>query len=164
MRKKFILFKRGKYKGYSIDKAYIYKNLFYLLSIFLADEKIGKSLKGNKDPLWEIFSTEEEITHLIINCAILARIIRDQKKKRNKNLKNIVGEVTQKKRIKKLSLSEAWNKIIHAKDIQLLAKEIKRGLLYLEPKIILIGKRDNIKWKAEIDILKFIRNYIAFIK
>jgi hypothetical protein len=51
MENKFRIVQRGKYKGYPVQQKYIHRDLFYLLSIFLADEKITNLLEGFKDPL-----------------------------------------------------------------------------------------------------------------
>lgn len=151
-------------RGYVVDYKYIYKDLFYLLSIFLADERISKEIKGPDDPLLKILSTEEDITSILIRSAAIARIIINQKKIKINEKNSVVGNLEQHGKIGVLSLREACNKIIHADNVLFEVVEIKKGLFAREPGIMLVGKKNGEKWEAEIDILEFIRKYIKYIK
>lgn len=160
--------KKGKHKGYTIKIENVYRDLFYLLTIFLSDEKIAKTFRSNKDQLHKICGVnDDEIARLVINCATTARIIMDQKKK-NTNGTHSVGiwiENTKKpNKIKKLSIREACNKIIHAKELQFEVKKVKKDIYSLKPKLILIGDYNDQTWEVEINIIEFIRKYIQFIK
>ena len=52
-------------------------------------------------------------------------------------------------------MREACNKIIHAKEIEI--------LLPNKPEIVLRGKKGNEFWKANFDILEFTRKAMSFL-
>lgn len=163
MSEKIKAFKTEDEMGYWIDPNSVYTDLHNLLCIFLADEKYSKIIKGSKDPLWELASlAEKEITRILINSAIVARIIDDQKDSSSsfsaQSLECGLLIVDNKKSI--LTLREACNKIIHAKNIGFEITETATKYSFVESKILLTGKKNGKNWDAEINVVDYIRSYL----
>lgn len=150
-------------KGYSFDLKRIRVELFHLLSIFLADEKYSQILIDENDPLWELASFgEPEVTRMLINSAVVGRVIDDREEyflpKDNSHCGSLIRDIDNPAS-EGLSLREAFNKIIHATEFELVITEVDGKFSYLEPIIHLLGSHGSQKWEAELNIVEYIREY-----
>lgn len=155
-------FKIDKETGYWIDPRSVYVDLHNLLCIFLAEEAYAKILNGEKDPLWALASiAEKEITRILINSAIVARIIDDQKNENSFNDESLnCGSLFEGEKKSILTLRFACNKIIHADDIGIVIVDKGTKFSFIKSKIILTGRLHSKEWNAEIDIINYIRSYL----
>jgi len=158
---------------YLLDEQEISEELIMLLAIFNASKANHKFLDpiANSNILLPIFYTEWRIIQKnLIATAMKLRIIDDQFKKYSTMVvfsESLVGWLIEgKNKSKDLFFREACNKIIHA--INFLPKTSPENKLecdqYYLPKINLEGIQGNIKWKAEVDIKKYICDGLSFIK
>lgn len=159
---------------YLFDESEISKELIILLATFNASKTNHELLNpiANSGGLLTIFYTEWGIIQdNLIATAIKLRIIDDQFKKHFIKpvflYDNIVGQLTKgKNEPQSLYFREACNKIIHA--IKFLPNtspknKPERDQHYL-PKIDIEGTQGKIKWKAVIDIKKYVCNGLSLIK
>ena len=141
---------------YLFEEEELSKELLILLSVFNSSKINNKILLPlmNSSDILEIFPTEFFlIQENLISSAIKLRVIDDQFIKHSKNnpiSKNIVGSLNEKSQHKGLIFREACNKIIHA------IKFTPVGSKFYLPKIILEGEKNDVKWLAKLDIIKYV--------
>jgi hypothetical protein len=152
-------------EGVPVNPSNIDLASFRLLSIFLSDKEIQQLRAKNKFKIPDelIFQIKhDQITHLLVEIAILYRILDNQLPKdvmyEKARMKRIVGSLYEPVGSKKqgLTMREACNKIIHAVGINFEIRKLSklnRGYLY--PKIYIYGKKGQTDWKAILDIVKF---------
>lgn len=157
---------------YLFDEQAIERDIVCLLSIINASEK-NHSLLSKHLPGAGIFYTEWIlIQELLIGTAVRLRLIDDLLKDIEKTMPcsiRSVGTLTSlyDKNPVGLSLREACNKIIHAKEFipqSSVAREIDgvEDRVYL-PSIKLVGKKNNIVWNATLDIEKYCACALTFL-
>lgn len=144
--------------------------LHRLLSGFLASRNFA-SLRTPRpdrefDPIFHIQKVEEdEISRLLLNLAIVARVIDDRNNsalnKVGSNCGQLVKDIATKSEIT-LSLREACNKIIHAEQISF-DRDTVDGKSYLRPTIYLTGKRNDKEWSATLNVIDFAKDYFALV-
>ena len=141
-----------------------------LLAIFLASKNFAKlceNYPGQKfDPIYKIQEVEEdEITRILLNLAITARVIDDRESRvfeligsdcgtLQKNIASIETEI--------LELREACNKIIHANKVRFDMEELNTQR-YLNPIIYLYGSSQGKEWRAQLDVIKFSKEYVLLV-
>jgi len=153
------------HEGVPVNRSNIELASFRLLSNFLSDKEFQELRAKNKFKIPDelIFPIKhDQIIHLLIEIAILYRILDNQLSKdtmyERTRRKRIVGSLYEPIGSKKqgLTIREGCNKIIHGVginfDIRKLPK-LNRGYLY--PKIYIYGKKGQTNWKAILDIVKF---------
>ena len=147
-------------KGWSFDLKRVQIDLFHMLSIFLAENKYASILIDENDPLWSLASFgEPEITRILINSAVVGRVIDDREDRFLSNCEAFCGELLFKEKTEGLNLREAFNKIIHAKAFDLVINKTDGQFHYIEPIIYLHGYIRENKWEAKLDIIAYIREY-----
>ncbi len=144
--------------------------LHRLLAVFLASKNFSTlriQCSGEVfDPIFHIQEVEEdEISRLLLNLAIIARVIDDRRKpvldRVGSNCGQLVKDVSNQV-VQVLSLREACNKIIHAKKI-FFDREEEASQLYLKPTIHLYGEQKEKHWKATLDIVAFSKDYFSLV-
>jgi hypothetical protein len=161
--------KRADEKGFDFDLEPVFIDLFHLLSIFLADERLASTLQDTEDPLWKLCSYgEREVTRILVNSAIIGRIIDERDGFFLPKDRGVCGELIPdvKKREKRtpLPLREAFNKIIHAEEFELIIENTDKEFANLRPIFILHGKKGRVRWETTLNIVEFIREYTRYFK
>ena len=146
--------------------------LHRLLSIFLASKHFAELCTyypGEKfDPIFQIQEVElDEITRIILNLAITARVIDDREGKIFWLVGSDCGTLQKDLSIQvvnTLEIREACNKIIHAEKVRFDVEEL--GVQkYLNPIIYLYGTTQQGKeWRAQLDVIKFCKEYVSNIR
>lgn len=140
--------------------------LHRLLSIFLASKSFAElctHFPGEGfDPIYKIQEVEtDEITRILLTLAITARVIDDREDREFRFLSSDCG--TLRKNMNEqdeelLSIREACNKIIHAKNVNFDVEEF--GVhRYLKPYIYLYGTQKAMHWRVQLDVVKFCKEY-----
>lgn len=154
--------------GYLFNIEIIIQDLHRMMSIFLASPHLAElrtDLAG--DPIAYLQQYEEdEITRILINSAITARIIDDLDKNIFEQANTICGELIENldnpKNTVPLNLREACNKIIHAKKINYDTTEINNKI-YKNPLLYFYGNKNGIKWKASLNVFDYVIKYIETV-
>lgn len=145
-------------------------DLHRLLAIFLASKHFAELCEiypgEGFDPIYKIQEVEQdEITRILLNLAVTARVIDDREDKvfglvgsdcgtLHKNIEN--------QEINVLDIREACNKIIHAQKVRFDVEEL--GVQrYLNPIIYLYGTLQNNQWRAQLDVIRFCKEYAAIV-
>ena len=144
--------------------------LHRLLSVFLASKSFAglrtSFLGEGFDPIYKIQDVEEdEITRLLLNLAITARVIDDREDRVLERFGSNCGQLEKfsgNQDIETLNLREACNKIIHAKKIRFDVEE-EAGQSYFNPIIYLYGDQNEKSWKATLDIVAFSKDYFSLV-
>jgi len=157
-------------KGYSFDLRRVRVDLFHLLSIFLADEKYSKILKGPEDPLWKLASLgEPEVTRILINSAVVGRVIDDRDNhflpKQDEFCGTLLKDYNNGSSAVGLSLREAFNKIIHDSEFHLsiVEPEQEQDFGFLEPTMYFMGELGGKRWEAQLDVVEYVRKFSQHI-
>ncbi|MEO6696721.1 MAG: hypothetical protein ABIN45_01825 [Gammaproteobacteria bacterium] len=144
--------------------------LHRLLAVFLASKSFA-ALRTNfpgegYDPIYSIQNVEEdEITRLLLNLAITARVIDDRENRTLERFGSSCGQLARNLEdqvIEVLSLREACNKIIHAKRIRFDVED-DAGQSFMNPIIYLYGEQNGKNWKASLDIVAFSKDYFSLV-
>lgn len=144
--------------------------LHRLLAIFLASRNFAelcvKYPGEGFDPNDRIQEVEtDEITRILLNLAVTARVVDDREGK----VFDLVGSDcgTLQKELPKdesavLEIREACNKIIHAQKVRFDVEDL--GVQrYLNPTIYLYGFHQNKEWRAKLDVIKFCKEYVTLV-
>lgn len=142
---------------YLFDTTGIEKQCYHLAAMAIASRQIREEFSPPEDAEIHIFHAyeDQEIHQTLISVAVQLRMIDDslmQNSRTRESAQTIVGRLNE---TDILSLREACNKIIHAREIQI--------LLPAKPGIVLHGKKGSESWKAEFDILGFVRNAMKLV-
>jgi hypothetical protein len=144
--------------------------LHRLLALFLSSKSFA-ALRTNFpgegfDPIYKIQEVEDdEITRLLLNLAITARVIDDRQDHVFERVGSNCGQLEKydgPNDVGALNLREACNKIIHANKVRFDIEE-KVEQPYLNPFIYLYGEQNGKKWKATIDIIAFVKEYFSLV-
>ncbi len=157
-------------EGYFPNTGNTIIELHRLLAIFLASKNFAKLCKNYPgegfDPIHKIQEVEEdEVTRILLSLAITARVIDDREDRvfgflgsdcgtLQKNTENLEAET--------LELREACNKIIHAKTVRFDVEELNVQQ-YLNPIIYLYGSTQGKEWRAQLDVIKFCKEYVSIV-
>ncbi len=143
-------------------------DLHRLITIFLASPHLAE-LRTDlaDDPIaWLQQNEEDEITCILINSAIIARIIDDRDAGILDKVDTNCGKLTENlaipNKILSLNLREACNKIIHAKKINYDTSEINNRK-YKNPILHFYGYKNGVEWKASLNVLEYVVKYIEAI-
>ena len=151
-------------KGIRVDQSHVQLLSFHLLTIFLASENLHSLCNGEYDSGADILANtfeKVEIEHLILQIATLFRSADTSaldELTMNPRWNPNVGKVEEPigSQVKDLTLREACNKIIHVNEIK---SEVIDGNYewnrYLKPTIYLYGKKQEIRWRAILDVKNF---------
>jgi hypothetical protein len=151
-------------KGIRVDQSRVQLLSFRLLTSFLASENLHNLCNGEYDSGADILANEfekVEIEHLMLQIAALFRSADTsalEKLTFNQRWNPTVGKLEEPigGQAKDLSLREACNKIIHVREIKY---EVVKGDYewnrFLKPMIYLYGQKQEIKWRAILDVKAF---------
>lgn len=158
-------------EGHYPNTVHAVLELHRLLALFLASKSFA-ALRTNYpgegfDPIYKIQEVEEdEITRLLLNLAITARVIDDREGHALERLSSNCGQLNsnlENEDTEVLGLREACNKIIHAKKIRTDMEENATGQAYFNPVIYLYGEQNGMSWKATLDIVAFSKDYFSLV-
>ena len=145
--------------------------LHRLLSIFLASRSFAElciNYPGEGfDPIYKIQEVESDVnTRILLSLAITARVIDDREDQVFGLLGSDCGilqkDLSSDVAIDILEIREACNKIIHADKIRFGVEEL--GVQrYLNPIIYLYGNQRGNEWRAQLDVIKFCKEYISIV-
>ena len=143
--------------------------LHRLLAIFLASRRFSELCEGYPggfDPIFRIQKVEEdEITRILLNLAITARVVDDREGQIFELVGSDCGTLqrdTQSTQTVTLDIREACNKIIHASKVRLDVETL--GVQrYLNPTIYLYGMHQGKSWRACLDMIKFCKEYVTIV-
>lgn len=151
-------------KGIRVDPSRVQLLSFRLLTIFLASENLHNLCNGEYDSGPDILANEfekVEIEHLMLQIAALFRSADTSAQEEltfNPRWNPTVGELEEPigGQPKELSLREACNKIIHVREIkyEVVCGEYEWNR-FLKPVIYLYGQKQEINWRAILDVKVF---------
>lgn len=150
-------------EGYLFDTQVLRLELYRLLTSILAGEHAYQD--SNHITLFDEFQ-EDQIIIALITIATTVRIIDDREKRYLNRFNTECGQITTWRNKKRetgiLKLREACNKIIHAKKVRF---EVFDSLNSerLKPIVHFYGVQDKKKWKATVELLKFIEKVEGFV-
>lgn len=157
--------------GTTINPIYFWTEMYSLCTFFGASKNIYKNYfdakqRYNEYSIFNIFKDIEftEAQKRLISIAIICRNELENNGKRGLELEeNNIGTILIKNKKDNLNLKETCNKIIHAKNIEFEASSTNKWSGYLKSKIYLYGTYKGEKWKATINVYKFINScFILF--
>jgi hypothetical protein len=144
--------------------------LHRLLAIFLASRHFSELCEENPgktfDPIYKIQEVEEdEITRILLTLAITARVVDDREGQVFKLVGSDCGTLQKdvsNQGLEELDIREACNKIIHAQTVRFDVEDlgVRR---YLNRTIYLYGSFQGENWRAELDVIKFCKEYVTLV-
>jgi hypothetical protein len=142
---------------YIFDTTAIEKQCYHLAAMAIASRQIREAFSPPEKAEIHIFYAyeDQEIHQTLISIAAQLRMIDDilmQNSRTREFAETLVGRLNE---TGILSLREACNKIIHAREIEI--------LLPTKREIVLHGKKGSESWKAGFDILDFVRNAMNLV-
>lgn len=148
--------------GHRLNSAVIRRDLYRLLSAFLAIGPVRACANGPQDPLRMLheFCAEDEITYLLVSTAVMNRsqldhmhkLRHDPDEKGWQPLEGTCGTLWPKTgddRNKPLLLRDASDKIIHATSVEIVEPAKSR--------LQLCGRHRNQEWIAMIEVIDYVR-------
>lgn len=162
--------------GFFFDVQVFRCDLYRLLNSFFATAEYAKlSCKRETESLSLLAEEfqEFEITHLLVSIAATVRVIQDRDARHGAKSRASCGKYfvdADKKQSVPLTLREACNKIIHAERFNFDAKTLpvsERGLpnpTYTLRPFMHLGRYGSTNWKAELNVLQFVRGDAAFVQ
>jgi hypothetical protein len=157
-------------EGHFPNTSNVVVELHRLLAIFLASRRFAELCTGYPgerfDPIYKIQEVEaDEITRILLNLAITARVVDDREQRIFELVGSDCGTLqrdTSKEQIDQLDIREACNKLIHASTVRLDVDDI--GVQkFLNPTIYLYGSLFGKSWRAELDVIKFCKEYVTIV-
>lgn len=144
--------------------------LHRLLAIFLASRHFAELCTRYPgegfDPIYRIQEVEEdEITRMLLNLAVTARVVDDRESRVFELVGSDCGTLQKDLRhqeIEVLDIREACNKIIHAQKVRFDVEELNVQR-YLNPFIYLYGTLQGRSWRAQLDVIKFCKEYVTVV-
>lgn len=163
-----------------LNNEIVFRDTYRLLCLFMADKEIFEltppcqqvwgGSKRSEEPLFRLRHqfVEDEINHTLINLAICNRTHMELKKEQHgrEHPTSVCGKLiknTDDGTVEDLTFREACNKIIHAK--RFLTTFLKAGIVTdflgenepMHHELWLFGAYNLNEWKAELDVLEFLR-------
>lgn len=165
-------------EGFFFDVNSFRLDLYRLISCFYASvtfAEFGEDI--DDDPVRDLQGDFEEfeVTRLLVNIAVTARIMDDRDDRFSKRFElecgQLVNDLAEPDNVQPLNLRAACNKIIHARKFNWDVDQLKDegSLLYpttrfITPCMYLYGTNEKKEWKVTLDITKFIRHNAALWK
>jgi hypothetical protein len=157
--------------GYALDTSPYILELYQLLCMVLADERIAKLGSSFDSPISRLRDKHvyNEVKRSLISSAVALRICLDESHPQEfARMKTNCGKLypnwtKQRKKFEVLSLREACNKVIHATEINEDLVIPNRALnpdnegAYLRPRLYLYGTKGKQNWKAILSIVDFVK-------
>ena len=144
--------------------------LHRLLAIFLSSRHFAELCENYPgegfDPIFKIQEVEEdEITRILLQLAITARVVDDREGRAFKAFGSNCGTLQKDlsdQQTEVLDIREACNKLIHAEivrfDVETLGVQP-----YLNPTLYLYGTLQRKSWRAQLDVIKFCKEYVTIV-
>jgi len=144
--------------------------LHRLLSIFFASRNFAEHCNmppgEGFDPIYKIQEVEnDEITRILLSLAVTARVIDDREGYVFERVGSDCGTLqtdVATTAIDVLEIREACNKIIHANKVRFDVETLGEQK-YLNPVIYLYGNLKGKNWRAQLDIVKFCKEYVTTV-
>jgi hypothetical protein len=155
-------------KGYALKAERLSANAYRLLCCFFASEELGKLSTGRAFCPFTLLRDnhqEDEIVRLLIDLAVFVRMAHEYtadsllKVGPEPSLGKLFEPQSQRTPAP-LSLREACNKIIHAQTIRFDVRTSRRRgwHSHLAPRIYLHGEKSGTKWRAVLEVTKFVES------
>ena len=159
-------------EGFFFDRNLFRLDLYRLITCFYSSITFAENIEDHDFDSIKVLQSdfeESEITRLLVNIAVTARIMDDRENNVTSGLScecgELISDLSKPSNTTSLSLREAYNKIIHAKkfnwDVDNLDKEDETlpypTTRYLTPRMYLYGSKGEREWKATLDIEKFVK-------
>ena len=144
--------------------------LHRLLAIFLASQRFAELCKRHPeegfDPIHKIREVEaDEITRILLNLAITARVVDDREQRVFELVGSDCGTLQNDLcdlQTEVLEIREACNKLLHAETVRFDVEEL--GVQkHLNPCIYLYGALQGRSWRAKLDVIKFCKEYVTIV-
>jgi hypothetical protein len=144
--------------------------LHRLLSTFLASKHFAELCTNYPgegfDPICKIQEVEgDEITRVLLNLAITARVIDDREDGIfclfGADCGSLQRDITAPD-VVSLSLREACNKIIHANKVRFDVEELG-AQQYFNPIIYLYGNLHGKEWRVQLNVIDFCKAYVSTV-
>lgn len=162
-------------RNFELNAATVLRDVYRLLSVFLADRRVVEEREGDQDPLLKLRERfiEVEIVHTLIGVAILNRGQEEHMRGPRDDPAEIsfppieMGcgllkpDIEKSDREVELNFREACNKIIHAVQITVEQEVTADGLTYVPLAVVLRGNRGIKAWEATLDIRNYLRATVA---
>lgn len=102
----------------------------------------------------------EETSRILLQCSTILRMLDDESEAdREERDPFFCGILESQTGVVKLSLREACNKIIHARQINFDEEpESESGSSYFKPQVYLYGTQSNSHWKATVDLREYLEH------
>lgn len=145
-------------------------DLHRLLAIFLASRHFAELCERYPgegfDPIHKIQEVEmDEITRILLNLAVTARVVDDREGRVFELIGSNCGSLQKdlsNQETDVLEIREACNKLIHAENVRFDTEEL--GVQrYLNPTIYLYGTLQGKRWRAQLDVIKFCKEYVTLV-
>jgi hypothetical protein len=147
-------------------------DIYRLLTIFMAAETISElevpQSYGN-DPLQQFDDFQsDEITRILLTVAVTVRVIDDREARLFDFLSldcgSLTPDVENPGKAIALTIHEACNKILHARQIDFDRIPAVNGRSFLQSKIRLTGDYRGRAWHASLDVVRFCRECAAILR
>jgi hypothetical protein len=147
-------------------------DIYRLLAIFMATEAICElevpQSYGN-DPLQQFDDfRSDEITRILLTVAATVRVIDDRESRLFDFLSldcgSLTPDVANPGESIALTIREACNKILHARQIDCEQIPAANGRFFLQSKIRLTGDHQRHAWHASLDVVQFCRECTGILR
>jgi hypothetical protein len=141
--------------------------LHQLLSVFLASRPIAEAAMAKEELLVDFMDVREHedslIARLLLSVATSLRVLDDRTNGKLNDyalevgsvIKNVPASVDSGVR---LTLREACNKVIHAREVELEHTPLSEFCAYLNPHVTLVGRDQRAKaWQATLNVVEFVQ-------
>ena len=149
-----------------VDQSAFTLDLYRLVCMVLADRKVA-SLSGDAIKELQAAYLRTEVVRILISCAAGLRIVFDQRPERKTlDARTDCGKLyrdwpAKKRDVEVLTLRQACNKIIHAKEFRFdevvpnaRVNPDEEGV-YLKPCVYLYGTQNERDWRAKLELISF---------
>ena len=165
-------------EGLFFDQPTFRRDLYRLACAFFASAdfaRLGRAADDEPVSALAAEHQEDEISRLLVTIAATVRVIQDRDATASRSLQiscgRLLPNLANAKEVEPLSLREACNKIIHATkfnfDIKPLPhseRQLPNPTHVLRPLLHLYGKQRNAHWKAELNVIHFVRANAALVR
>lgn len=156
--------------GHNPNLDLVLLELHRLLAIFLSSRSFAELRTGIGEG-WEAVEAlqsceEDEITRLLLTVAINFRVIDNRKRDYmppSKSCGTLLKNLRKPTSTSPLTVREACNKILHAQVIRGDLDDTEDGQVYLNPIMYLYGPPEDVQWKATLNIIDFVKEYVSIV-
>lgn len=141
--------------------------LHQLLSVFLASQAIAEAANAKEAELVDSMDVQEHedslVARLLLSIAVSLRVLDDRTNRKLSEHALEVGSAIERVPASiesgvRLTLREACNKIIHARQVELERTSLTDSCGYLSPYVTLVGHDQRARvWRATLSIVAFVQ-------